>query len=386
MVFENLQCPACGVMNTVDVDKSTFTCLGCGKEAITQAAAAFTDDQEQSIRNAPLARTVASNDDERKMLRRASMFLEDEDWPRAWSYYESILDYNPENAQAYIGELLVKLRMKSPGFLSHSLADFSGLIEYKRAIRFADKHLQENLQKQLNECRETIDRLREKLETRRESPQNLNGLNSRASQSLSPKRLPETKADKFKGDPRAETYDRAKRMMRDEKTREGFLEAARLFESLGYWEDSYAMAQICKSKMSALPPGPSRTKADKLKVDSRAETYDRAKRMMRGADTREGFLEAARLFESLGYWEDSYAMAQICKSKMSALPPGPSRTKADKLKVDSRAETYYRAKQMMRDADTREAFLEAAWLFESLDGHENSHVLAAQCRLRALDY
>ena len=72
-------------MNTVDIDNRSFTCLGCGKEAITEAAAAFTSAQEESIRNAPMARTVTSDDEESRMLRRAAMFLEDEDWPRAWS-------------------------------------------------------------------------------------------------------------------------------------------------------------------------------------------------------------------------------------------------------------------------------------------------------------
>ena len=284
MVFENLQCPACGAMNTVDSDKSTFTCLGCGKEAITQAAAAFTYGEEESIKTAPMARTVSSDDEERKMLRRASLFLEDEDWPRAWSYFESVLDYNPENAQAYVGELLVKLRLKSEGFLSCSLADFGELVEYKRALRFADEQLRENLQKRLAECRETIHRSREKLDE------------GRTNQNLPAQEPFGAESAKFKGDPRAEKYERAKRMMGDAETVKSFLEAARLFKSLGDWKDSPKLAATCLAK----------------------GRYLLANRMRVGMVPGGSLEEAARLFDSLGGWEDSEALAADCRKRIAA--------------------------------------------------------------------
>jgi serine/threonine protein kinase len=46
------------------------------------------------------------------LLRRAFLFLEDSVFDKATEYFEKTLDNNPENAKAYVGKLLAKLRLK----------------------------------------------------------------------------------------------------------------------------------------------------------------------------------------------------------------------------------------------------------------------------------
>lgn len=47
------------------------------------------------------------------LLKRAFMFLEDEEWSRADEFCEQVLNQEPENAQAYLGKLLSELRIRS---------------------------------------------------------------------------------------------------------------------------------------------------------------------------------------------------------------------------------------------------------------------------------
>ena len=314
MVSENLQCPACGVMNTVDIDESTFICPGCGKEAITQAAAAFTSAQEELIKNAPLARTITTDDEESRMLKRAAIFLEDEDWPRAWAYYESVLDYNPENAQAYIGELLVKLRLKNAGCLSQSYADFSELSEFKRAVRYSDEPHRTKLQELSTECKKRVSQSFHKLTEERNAQRERN----------------------------EEIYKRANRMRLGIEAGGNLEDAVRLLEYLGDWKDSREMALEIRQKLKSSPESklfdsheaivcwkafhPSaldyctvREPSSKKRVVSfaeAAERYEQASRMRLGIEPGGSLAEAAKLYGSLGYWMDSQDMAQKCRKMM----------------------------------------------------------------------
>ena len=54
------------------------------------------------------------------LLERAFMFLEDGDWTSADEYCEKVLDLDPKNAQAYLGKLLVKLKVHKQEHLMRS--------------------------------------------------------------------------------------------------------------------------------------------------------------------------------------------------------------------------------------------------------------------------
>ncbi len=74
-------------------------------------------------------------------LRRAFLFAEDEEWSRADEYLEKELDMEPENAYAYLGKLLVELKVRSVDELSKKADEVKSSRNYKRALRFSDEEL-----------------------------------------------------------------------------------------------------------------------------------------------------------------------------------------------------------------------------------------------------
>ena len=79
------------------------------------------------------------------LLKRAYMFLEDEDWEMADSYCEKVLDMDPENAQAYVCKLLVEMHLTSSEQLKEQEQPFDNRSYYKKAVRFADAKLKATL-------------------------------------------------------------------------------------------------------------------------------------------------------------------------------------------------------------------------------------------------
>lgn len=75
------------------------------------------------------------------LLKRAFMFLEDGDWQSADEYCEKALDIDPENAQAYLGKLLVELKIKKISELKKSVTIIENNHYYKKAVRYSDEKL-----------------------------------------------------------------------------------------------------------------------------------------------------------------------------------------------------------------------------------------------------
>ena len=74
-------------------------------------------------------------------LRRAFIFIEDEDWDRANEYFEEALDDNPENPYAYLGKALISAKVCSFDSVSdkerHAVCNTK---EYNRALMYADEN------------------------------------------------------------------------------------------------------------------------------------------------------------------------------------------------------------------------------------------------------
>ena len=76
------------------------------------------------------------------MLRRAELYLEDCDFKRADEICEKILDREPENARAYLIELLAEYHITAPDKLHEYVGeDFSTSVNYARVMRFGDEPL-----------------------------------------------------------------------------------------------------------------------------------------------------------------------------------------------------------------------------------------------------
>ena len=79
------------------------------------------------------------------LLQRVFMFLEDGNWNSADEYCEKVLDLEPQNALAYVGKLMVELRVKTQQNLSDCEKPFDNYNNYQKAMRFADDTLKGSL-------------------------------------------------------------------------------------------------------------------------------------------------------------------------------------------------------------------------------------------------
>lgn len=79
------------------------------------------------------------------LLKRAFIFLEDGEFGRADEFLEHILNQDPENAQAYLGKLMIDLKVNRPENLADCGDPFDTNRNYQRAIQFADVELAEQL-------------------------------------------------------------------------------------------------------------------------------------------------------------------------------------------------------------------------------------------------
>ena len=79
------------------------------------------------------------------LLKRAFMCLEDEEWGRADDFCEQVLNIDPECAEAYLGKLLAELCVHTQAELKDCAEPFAESANYRRALRFADDKLREEL-------------------------------------------------------------------------------------------------------------------------------------------------------------------------------------------------------------------------------------------------
>ena len=75
------------------------------------------------------------------LLKRAFIFLEDGDWNSANEYCEKVLDMDPECAEAYLGKLMVGLKVCKQEDLKDQPESFADSSNYQKALRFSDEKL-----------------------------------------------------------------------------------------------------------------------------------------------------------------------------------------------------------------------------------------------------
>ncbi len=81
------------------------------------------------------------------LLRRAELFLQDQEWAKADEYIDRVLDKDPENAQAYWLRLLTRYRCDSDSRLIALRPDLQEDKDYRKALRFSDGQLRMRLER-----------------------------------------------------------------------------------------------------------------------------------------------------------------------------------------------------------------------------------------------
>ena len=80
------------------------------------------------------------------LLKRAFMFLEDGDFARADDFCEQVLNIDPENGRAYLGKLMVDLKVRKESDLKNQPQPFDGNGNYRKIMRFGDDALKKQVQ------------------------------------------------------------------------------------------------------------------------------------------------------------------------------------------------------------------------------------------------
>lgn len=98
------------------------------------------------------AETVAKTT-ENPFLDRAFIFIEDGDFKSGDEYLEKVLDADPRCARAYLGKLMVDLKVSSRRKIASAKTSFEENINYKRLIRFGDDELIDEINEYLEEVK-----------------------------------------------------------------------------------------------------------------------------------------------------------------------------------------------------------------------------------------
>lgn len=203
------------------------------------------------------------------LLKRAFMFLEDGEFRSADEYFERILDNDPECAEGYLGKLMAELRVRRQEEIADCAEPFANSSNYQKILRFGDKKLVDTL-------KEYNARIIERNELERK------------------KKIYATAVNKIRGTVKSERYE----------------EAAKLFESVGTYEDSEELAKECREKAKLYREQEESKEKDKI--------YKAGVDYM--ATVSVGTYEMAReKFKSIPGWKDADEILRYCDQKLYEL-------------------------------------------------------------------
>ncbi|MBR6109933.1 MAG: TIR domain-containing protein [Clostridia bacterium] len=101
------------------------------------------------VQSSPGANTSA-------LLNRAFLYLEDGEWKNADEYAEKVLDYEPENARAYLVKLMAELRVSHQTELAGCKRPFEGNYNYLKIARFGEPSIVSELSNYIDVINERI--------------------------------------------------------------------------------------------------------------------------------------------------------------------------------------------------------------------------------------
>ena len=162
------------------------------------------------------------------LIKRAYLFLSEDDFYEADRYFEQAVRQDPENSTAYIGKLLVKLRLHNTDELCNIAAPLTEYKFFQYAMRFANENEKAELQKYLEANAMHIEAMKQEEQLRQE-------------EEIRRKELEEL----------TKKYDEAVRVSRSgEKSHDSkaLYHAAEMFDELGDFKDSKILAESAREK------------------------------------------------------------------------------------------------------------------------------------------
>ena len=209
-------------------------------------------------------------------LQRGRIYLEDGLFEKANEYFEKVLDVDVENAEAYLGKLMIELKIQDENKLRNNERPLDTYTNYNRAVRFGDAQLVNRIQAYNAEIHERLD-LKEKAITFRTAMDEFNAASTeidiaRSESSVVEARSRIAKAEKLFASIRGfKTADQmvqqceeyVKRSLTQEKeavykeasrykarfSYHGYEKAVNLYKKIGDYKDSEEKIKECEKKV-----------------------------------------------------------------------------------------------------------------------------------------
>lgn len=202
------------------------------------------------------------------ILKRAFMLLEDAEWQKADELLERILNQNPECAEAYLGKLMIDLKVNK----RENLATLDKLFEdnnnYQKIMRYCDDALRDEMKSYANSIIENI---------------------------------------------KGKKYTNALEQMKQAKTSNDFLVAAGLFEEIKDYRDSSSLAKECREKNEYYQ-----------EKEKKNREYQKCKNIYEDAKDTKFYINQAinnlevaiESLKNLNGWGNSTQLIELCKQEI----------------------------------------------------------------------
>ena len=286
------------------------------------------------------------------LLKRIFIFIEDEEWEKADEYCEKVLDIDPENAQAYIGKLMVEFEEQRKEDLWKQGADLFDSPHYEKAVKYSkvndpatyayitelvtkigvhdfdQRFLALAMQFKVTKSEEKFLALSERFNEL--STDEWAQKSDNYSETLRLIEECKEKAEIARQEEIEAAYSKALSYLNSKNTEAEYKEAARLFESVSGYKDADELA--AKALESA-----EIARKDAILATAK---YSMLHDVVYMCD------EAIQLFSSIPGWKDADEQKQICMGKMEALIERDTAERERKAEIERIAEK--KAKRLNR--------------------------------------
>lgn len=141
MNFTAAKCPVCGADIQVDGERTNCFCMYCGSQIQVQSA----------INSVSIDGVASAN----AILTRAFQFLQTSDFEKASEYFSRVLDLEPTNGSAFLGQLLSVTKCPNSSNAKVYVKDFN---QYKFAYQYGDESVRVELNNLADKAKERFER------------------------------------------------------------------------------------------------------------------------------------------------------------------------------------------------------------------------------------
>ena len=316
---------------------------------------AIPSNTDQNLQGVPVSQSAP-------LLERAHIFLDDGDFAKADEYFEKVLDLEPKNGQAYLGKLLVDLKINEQAKLAKQ-ATPNILTENPNFIK-AQKYGDEQLVSQLDSYVRAIKREYEntpqyKYEKATELFANAVTSDDFLKAASAFEKIPDyidahSYIEKCHDAYAEAKYLEATKLFTNAVTPDDFLKAASAFEKIPDYMDAHSYIEKCH--------------------DAYAEAkYLEAINLMNDAQSPSDFEKAAQIFASIKTYEDAANWIDICSQK------------AAQLKENAQNEEKLALAQRYMYSSNPDDLKIAIKYLQSLGGYRNADQMCEKCEKRLIE-